>query len=304
MCGLFGIMGGGIQSSDLIILENLSYISAMRGTDSTGVAYGNSNVHQKDKAAKVFKVNGDPFYFQFMAKNAKDIDSVFNNFFIGHTRSATRGEMTPRAAHPYDFTGLVGAHNGTIKSYHHGFDGYPTDSARLYATIDEKGIQEALNELNDDDAFALVWYDKETKKVNFLRNSLRPLYFAISHDHRVMYWYSEAAMLRALLERHNVKHSGIFEFTEGVIFSFDPSKIGGKKINDCYTTDEVELPTKKAAQVVHIGNKQQRQQLQQERQQQSSSKKAATEAGESEIDGATLGDIPWISPEIRERLQK
>jgi hypothetical protein len=162
-------MGGGIQRGDLKILEELSFVSSIRGTDATGVVFGNS--HARDP--RIFKVAGDPFYFNFMARDVKDYDNVFNNYFIGHTRSATVGDRTHRGAHPYQYGNLVGAHNGTIGSYHK-LDGFPTDSAKLYSSINEIGLQATLDTLDDRDALALVWYDTKRKTVNFFSSSILP----------------------------------------------------------------------------------------------------------------------------------
>jgi predicted glutamine amidotransferase len=285
-------MGGGIQRGDLKILEELSYVSSIRGTDATGVAFGNS--HSRDP--KIFKVAGDPFYFNFMAKDVKDYDNVFNNYYIGHTRAATVGDRSHRGAHPYQYGNLIGAHNGTISSYHK-LDGFPTDSAKLYSSINEIGLQATLDTLDDRDALALVWYDTKRKTINFFRNDLRPLAFAIDHKSRVMYWMSESGLLREMLKRRGVDHSGVFIFSEGIQFKFDPTKIGGKEINDCYTTEQFVLPKpKKQSTIVHIGNKGQRKNNQQ--QQPSNDPPFSTDYSGDGI------DIGWLSPEAREALSK
>lgn len=294
-------MGGGIQRGDLKILEELSFVSSLRGTDATGVAFGNSS----HKDPKIFKVAGDPFYFNYMTNDVKDYDSVFNNYFIGHTRAATVGDRTHRGAHPYHCGHIIGAHNGTISSYHD-LEGYPTDSAKLYANIATKGLQETLDELDESDALALVWYDTKTKKLNFFRNDLRPLSFAIDHKSRVMYWLSESDMLRTMLKRRGVDHSGIFTFTEGIKFSFDPRHIGGKEIRDCYETEHYKLPEpKKRATIVHIGGKHQRNHhkgtTQQHKQQSSSTNNTSEPPFDPNANGDTIG---WLSPEAREALSK
>ncbi len=290
-------MGPGIQKGDLKLLEELSFVSALRGTDATGVAFGNSS----HRDPKIFKVAGDAYYFNYMTNDVKDYDSVFNNYFIGHTRYATIGDRTNRGAHPYLAGHIVGAHNGSINSYHK-LDGFPTDSAKLFANIATVGLQATLDQLEPSEALALVWYDTKTKRINFFRNELRPLAFAIDHKSRVMYWLSESDMLRTMLKRRGIDHSGIYIFTEGIQFSFDPTRIGGKDIKDCYETTHFKLPEKKKVEetkILHIGSKAQRKHNQQQQSNNTNNNPPFDPTVNYSGD-----EIGWLNPEVREALSK
>lgn len=258
MCGHFGMMGAGIQFIDTKILKELSFAAMLRGRDGTGIAYGKS--HEKGNKPTILKDNGDALYFDWGIKDdeRKKLNNVNNNYFIGHTRWLTTGKPTYEATHPFEHSKLVGAHNGTL---FYDYEGYANDSDKLFGRINDVGIQAAINELDKDDAYALVWYDKETKKVNFLRNEKRELYFALHPDRSVLYWFSEAAGLRWILARNGVVPKVVWEATENVKFTFDPGCVTiynkGQRELLC-TTSKIAPPIidrKPPPKVISIGKK-------------------------------------------------
>lgn len=225
------MMGSGIQRDDIKVLRDLSLASLMRGRDGTGFAFGSS---WQPKTIEIAKTPSDVIYWEW--EHFKDEDFIkrytkilSNNFYLGHTRSSTSGEDTHAATHPFDFTNLIGMHNGTLHSLN--WEGYANDSEKLYSLINAGGVENAISHLEEGDAYALVWFDKKTKKVNFLRNKERTLHFAIHPTRTVMYWYSEEKMLRAVLARNGIEPRGnsTYYFQPHYHYQFDPTHIVNHK---------------------------------------------------------------------------
>lgn len=209
MCGLFGMAGPGIIAKDYKILADIALVSQLRGLDATGIFQVSG--HQMDKY-RLVKSPDDWNYFywyhQAHEKGCKEILSDINaRVVLGHVRHATRGAKNNTNCHPFEFPNLAGAHNGTLvsKEYQHESK---TDSELLYKNISEKGPQDTLSELYDDDAYALTWFDKDQKKLFLTRNTGRTLYITVLKSRGVLYWASEGWMLDVILARHGEKHIG------------------------------------------------------------------------------------------------
>lgn len=163
---------------------------------------------------------GDPFQL-FDTTTFSKILRTNNRVLIGHNRFATTGKVTRRNAHPFELDTLVGAHNGTLNNKWQLKNGsrFDVDSEALYHDIEEDGAEKAINRAKG--AWALVWWDKENKVLNFIRNKERPLNYCYSEDKKVIFWASEAWMLTAILGREQYKHDKIREFSEDMLYSFD-----------------------------------------------------------------------------------
>lgn len=199
MCGLVG-MAGNLTGKEEKAFHQLLIMDSVRGVDSTGTA-----VIPKVGEVKLAKELGDTY--RLMDK--KSYDKLFhgvNRCIIGHNRWATVGGVSRATAHPFDFTTLVGAHNGTLTSKYRLDDHthFKTDSEALYNHIDSKGLKSALEHLAG--AWALTWWDKEKETVNFLRNKERPLFVTFNEAQSAVFWASESWMLKAALGRNDIKH--------------------------------------------------------------------------------------------------
>ena len=132
-----------------------------------------------------------------------------NAVFMGHARYATFGEKNRENAQPFEFPTLVGTHNGTLsyqsKNRLEGVKHMKTDSMALYHRIDTEGLDAALKLMDEDDALALVWYDKLTNEINFFRNNKRPLYYCIDKTNSTLYWASEPGMIYMVLNRVGIE---------------------------------------------------------------------------------------------------
>ena len=199
MCGLVGIAGQiGIKHErafkTLLILDNL------RGIDSAGAVI----VH-RDGSYDTPKAIGNS-YNLLESRLFSEAMKGGHSALIGHNRWATQGKVNVRNAHPFEFDKVVGCHNGTLKNKYtlekgHVFD---VDSEALYHHIDQKGVEDAIKNL--DGAWALTWYNSEEGTINFLRNKERPLWMTVLNDGQLA-WASETWMLEVALAREEIVFS-------------------------------------------------------------------------------------------------
>ena len=234
MCGIIGCAGM-ITFKEETAFKDLLIVDSLRGEDSTGVA---SVSRMGD--VNIAKSVGDPFQL-FETKNFTNIMKVNNSVLIGHNRYATVGKVTRQTAHPFEFSKVVGVHNGTLKNKYSLLDGkdFDVDSEALYHHINEKGLNDAVDVA--DGAYALVWYDKEEHSINFLRNKERPLYTTLSADSKCIWWASEEWMLSVVLAREGIKHLAVMELPIDSHYSFSVPKY-----NDVIEKAKVRIVEKKA----------------------------------------------------------
>ena len=185
MCGIVGIAGDtNVALKDAF--KDMLLVNQVRGRDSTGIfTLRGDDVH-------VAKTLGVPEYLF----DTKSFDSALTGcpkIMAGHCRSKTVGENTRNNAHPYEFDNIVGMHNGTLRNYYSwkSYDHKRTDSYALYASINDRGLEETFADLDPSGAWALVWYDKNNRTLNFLRNAERPLWFTWTKNKRAILWASE-----------------------------------------------------------------------------------------------------------------
>lgn len=187
-------MAGDLSYQARQLMRDLLEVSGTRGRDSAGVIKV-----KKDLDYDWVKMVGAPTYLCESRPYERRIETGDAMALIGHTRSKTVGEINNKNAHPFDFPGKVcGVHNGTLRNYH-SLDGHKAgmvDSEVLYAHLSENGPQGTFSELEG--AYACVWWDAANKRLNFIRNSERPLWFTWSKDLRMMFWASERWMFSVI----------------------------------------------------------------------------------------------------------
>ena len=238
MCGIYGVIGQGIIKEDIEVFYELGVTNIVRGKDASGMVFGNTRTNKELTSTKT---RGDflSLYYSFCndAVKVREFDSIMNTMYLGHNRHTTVGSSIAKAAHPYGFKNFIGMHNGTIQSSHirdlvtenDGKDGgYLTDSQALLSLVERDGLDKTLCSLNDaKDAYALVIWDKLDKKIKIVRNSKRPLMFAVNKLRGVMYYSSEEGALDYILGRNGIKYRK-WEPDERMVFTIDPVKIATK----------------------------------------------------------------------------
>ena len=224
MCGLVGVAGR-IEKIDNEVFRDLLQVDVIRGPHSTGIA--SSNIHQ---GARIFKKAVLPSDLLTM----KGCDALFNdyslnNILMGHNRWATVGKINTVNAHPFELKDIIGAHNGTLKNKYALVDHakFDVDSEALFHSFEKIGVTETIAKV--DGAYALTWFDKGGKVMNFLRNDQRPLWYCFSEDSETIYWASEAWMLRGVLNRNGVKHHEIMEFEKNYHYTLELPQNGNDK---------------------------------------------------------------------------
>lgn len=215
MCGLFGVMGRGINLPIREAYKDLIYVSALRGQDSTGVlAWG------EGMDPHVFKSVRTPSEFLdlyggrtgFLSSNAFDL-------MMGHCRYTTVGKINHQNAHPFDVGRYIGCHNGTLesKSFVHKTK---TDSEMMFLQMKNRGIKPVLDGMRGWDAYAVSIFDKQDKSVTLANNGKRSLGVAILKDHDAIFWASEYMMLHLALTRNRIRYD-VFTLPKDTIYRLD-----------------------------------------------------------------------------------
>lgn len=257
MCGIvFAAIKAqnGFFSGDLKSFEEMLYMDALRGPDSTGMAcfYTNGEMQLvKDPSeAAFFKFTKN--YEDAMKRLIKDGKAV-----IGHNRKKTSGKIDDSSAHPFAIDGgkYLFVHNGTLTN-HLTLEKSLNPEMVLESDVDsevlgnilcpldgnKEAIEEALGKVSG--AFACVWLDQKAEKMYFLRNKERPLFLA---ETPIGYFAaSEPGFIYAALSRNRVKVDKCEQIDEDCLYSIDLTEHALKLSKEGLTI-------KKAMPVIHTG---------------------------------------------------
>lgn len=200
MCGLVGVAAARMSYKATTVFKELLYANRVRGTDSTGIGI----VDEKGEIS-LFKGTFSPIELLDM----RTVDSQIKygtKVLMGHNRAKTRGGVSRVNAHPFEFHGLLGAHNGTLSgSMTHLADNLEgeTDSERLILTLAQnEDWPKVMSQTSG--AWALTLYEQETNVLSLYRNSERPLFYAYDKEYEHLFWASEAGMLHWILTRNDI----------------------------------------------------------------------------------------------------
>lgn len=189
MCGIFGFITNNPSEENLEVLKDLCYLSAARGTDSTGIAIVSKNRVLIEKEP----VPSPDFIKKYLPKYEKEIAK--SNIVIGHTRKWTQGKPNDNNNnHPVISDNWIMVHNGMcssmdrIKDYKYRGE---VDSEVLLSYVEKYGIQEGLTYLSGYAAIAslnlkkpndlYLWRHRENIYVGYDREK-STLFFCSSKD--------------------------------------------------------------------------------------------------------------------------
>lgn len=204
MCGIVAVVSAysnGFSMAEADMFRDLLFMDTLRGVDSTGVFgvdnRGNVQIHKEASAAPWF-LSTDEYkeFSQHMIQRGK--------FAVGHNRAATRGTVKDENAHPFCIEDkLILVQNGTFYGDHkHIHDTEVDTEAIAHLLAREPDIEKALQQVYA--AYAFIWYEVQTRKLNFLRNDDRPLYVARTAEGGTVF-ASEGEMISAAAARRKIK---------------------------------------------------------------------------------------------------
>lgn len=236
MCGLAAMIGPGVTRDDLKAINDLAYVTGLRGFHSTGVYQVRKNYKNELEDPTLEKRAMPVGDFQTLHSldkkdypdlgiNPKILNDTLANLFMIHCRYATFGAVNDQNAHPFETERYVGMHNGSLVDFRytskHGEHANKTDSERMFMDMDKYGVEQTLANLEKGSAYAVFVFDKQEKKLYVARNNLRTLYFTTNKKRGVSYFSSEIEMLRLALNRRNIEYGDIYYFEPGRIYTFD-----------------------------------------------------------------------------------
>lgn len=223
-------MGALTVAHERAFTELLS-VDVVRGPHSTGMA----SYNPATKDINIAKEVGAPSELIRHSDYTKSMSKV-NRLLLGHNRYATKGAINRDNAHPFKQGHIIGAHNGSLlfsgqarlEDKDHKFG---TDSEAIFWSISTKGFDETWRLIanpvfegagTSGNAFALIWFDTKSNRLNMVRNSRRPLFYAYTEKHDAVYWASEVGMLEWIMFRNGFsgKEFKVYSVTENTLYSW------------------------------------------------------------------------------------
>jgi predicted glutamine amidotransferase len=226
MCGLVGVINkrtGGFWKQQMDVFASLLYLSGgYRGRDGTGVVVvdnlGNVQLAKSQQTVPDFLATQE---FDELTRRAFRNGSII----FGHNRAATRGVVNDANAHPFIVDDkIVLVHNGTFNEDHKDLKVTDVDSEVIAHMLSENDDPEvALRKVNA--AYALMWYNVDTKKFTVVRNAMRPLFIA-NFENMIVY-ASEQCFIEFAMMKHSLKLVG-----ESKVMEITPYKAAVFTITD------------------------------------------------------------------------
>ena len=212
MCGLFGFFDvsdklTSKEKSD--IMKNGLFVSAFRGTDSTGLySYdgASSDLHKSLLASPQWVAD-------YTTSNTPLRKAGSSQLTIGHVRNSSYGmPIIEQNAHPFQIEDVILAHNGTLS---YGWENtlgneFDVDSKALAKAISEKGLEWVTE--NVEGAMSLVWHNTNDNTINFFRNTERPMHFlSLKGKEDVFIYGSEASFLKFSADKAGLEYGELTE---------------------------------------------------------------------------------------------
>lgn len=221
MCGLVGMVS---KRSSGFLMPQMEFFTqgltcdSVRGTDATGVFF----IDKKNKG-EVLKQAVPAGIFVETDAYSKWKDRAYQSarIMVGHNRWKTVGENSSKNAHPFVEKPIILVHNGNIRDHKNHDANVEVDSHAAAVVLSKNEDVEALKKL--DGAIAFIWYNLQTKTLNFFRNSQRPLH--IAEDNDGLYFASEEGMLSWLLKRNKINYDKLKEVPTETLFRINLNEI-------------------------------------------------------------------------------
>lgn len=207
MCGIIGVatnFSNGFGYNEVNAFQDMLIIDSMRGLDSTGV-FGvdkHSNVEILKSTHHGLDFVMTPDFKEFRSKVSQK-----GMFAVGHNRAATKGSIKDENAHPFWVDDkIILVQNGTVRGNHQklakGATEVEVDSeAVAHLLSEEADIAKALRTL--DSAYSLVWFNTETHKLHIIRNTERPMFYALGKNTGMLF-ASEEPTLDYVIKKHAI----------------------------------------------------------------------------------------------------
>ena len=239
MCGIVGAISkynNGFTFYDVSIFEQLLYIDALRGEDSTGIATfhidGSMEIHKDIKTSGLFLEDKQ---IQSHLKNLPTTGKAV----IGHNRKATVGGSNLEAAHPFIIQNKhLFVHNGTLTNHFQLkfklkelLESIKAPKQEPSTNVDSEVLGILLASCNGEvskietilaevqGAYACVWIDQEKETLYMTRNAQRPLWVAKTGDGFL--YASEPGFIYTTCSRNNTKVLECFEIKTDHLYSFN-----------------------------------------------------------------------------------
>lgn len=245
MCGIVGLLSGytnGATHREMEVFEDLLYVDALRGFDSTGAfSIANSgNFDWAKGAVAPYSFLRSKQWESLKSTAIRDASMVF-----GHNRKATEGTVNNENAHPFVVGNTILIHNGSLTNWrslirHEKREklGIEVDSHAIAYLFEHEDFTEVLKEVKG--AFVFVWYNAQDKILRIARNEERPLHYGKdSKNGNCFFLASEFTMLKAIANRRmntEIKEGGMFK--SHVVHEYGIPKAGGweyQGTRDIYT---------------------------------------------------------------------
>lgn len=242
MCGIVAVAGF-ISANEEKAFKLMLELDVIRGRHSTGII-------AVDYAKNVYSHKEAWLPQDFLeTTQVKNIFQKNLKLLVGHNRHATVGGVSKATAHPFEFDKVIGVHNGTTSKFL--FDGhtdFAVDSEALYNHLNNLGVESMWENMSG--AASLVYYDKETQRLNFLRNAERPMHRRESEDGKTVFFASEGWMIHIACVKSGVKlKKEDVEHKVNTLYTFNPFDT-----NDVKTPVEVAVnPHVKKPQTTYTG---------------------------------------------------
>lgn len=182
MCGIYGYFGHPKKPEKVYkLMKKLGKESEIRGIDSAGYFACSSENHYIHKSA----VRASQL---FVEDKMNLYDAIVNEkayAFLGHNRDASIGEVNSRNAHPFEGERYVQVHNGTcpqIWGAIRKIDDDETDSSAIARAVNSKGLDKSIRVFNKIECYSLVYFDKQSELMIFLRDPEKPMYICDMRD--------------------------------------------------------------------------------------------------------------------------